>query len=106
MGRTWTWVAAASTVLLAAGSVAAGVSMQSKYDNLNASCGSASATQPGCSESDISSVIARKNLANVLWGVTGAAAVTTGILFYFEGRPVSVSPVAGELTGAVARVAF
>jgi len=106
MGRTWTWVAAASTVLLAAGSVAAGASMQSKYDSLNASCGRASATQPGCSESDVSSVTARRNLANALWGLTGAAAVTTGLLFYVEGRSVSVSPVAGELTGALARVAF
>jgi hypothetical protein len=32
--------------------------------------------------------------------------VTTGVLFYFEGRPISVMPVAGEMTGALARVGF
>ncbi len=103
LGRKWTWVAAGSSVVLAAGAIAAGVSMQSRYDSLKASCG---ATQLGCSDSDISSVTARRNLANVLWGVTGAAVVTAGVLFYVEGRPVSVSPVAGEMTGALARVAF
>ena len=105
MGRTWTWVAAASTVLLAAGSVAAGVSMQSKYDNLNASCGSASATQPGCSESDISSVIARKNLANVLWGVTGAAAVLGSAWTWLLPNFAAVLP-SPTVHDALARVAF
>ena len=106
LGRKWTWVAAGSTALLTAGAIAAGLSMQSKYDSLNASCGSASLKQLACSESDISSVAARKNLANVFWGLAGAAAVTTGVLFYFEGRPVSAVPVAGEMTGALARVGF
>jgi hypothetical protein len=106
LGRRWTWVAAGSTVLLAAGAITAGLSMQSKYDSLNASCGSTSATRPGCTDGDIASVSTRRNLANVFWGLAGAAAVTTGVLFYFEGRPISAMPVAGEMTGALARVGF
>ena len=104
LGRKWTWVAAGSTVLLAAGAIATGLSMQSKYDSLKASCGSH--TPPSCSESDIASVSTRRNLANVFWGLTGAAALTTGVLFYFEGRPVSAYLVAGEITGVRARVGF
>jgi len=104
LGRKWAWVAAGSTVLLAAGAIASGLSMQSKYDSLKASCGSQ--TPPSCSESDIASVSTRRNLANVFWGLTGAAALTTGVLFYFEGRSVSASVVAGETASVRARVSF
>ena len=41
----------------------------------------------------------RQTIANVFWGLTAAAAVTTGVVFYFEGRPVTVAPVAGGVTG-------
>jgi hypothetical protein len=106
LDRKWTWVAAGSTVLLAAGAITAGLSMQSKFDSLNVSCGRTSATRPGCTEGDIASVRTRRNLANAFWGLAGAAAVTTGALFYFEGRPISAIPVAGEMTGALAWVGF
>ena len=102
--RKWTWVAAGSTVALGIGAIVAGLAMQSKYDSLNSSCGSASASGSGCT--DISAVTVRKDIANVLWGLTGAAAITTGVLFYVEGRPVTVVPLAGPLTGAVARATF
>jgi hypothetical protein len=42
----------------------------------------------------------------VFWGLTAAAAVTTGVLFYFEGRPVTVAPVAGGTTGLVVAVRY
>jgi hypothetical protein len=32
--------------------------------------------------------------------------VTTGVLFYFESRPVTVAPVAGGMTGFVAAVRY
>jgi hypothetical protein len=38
--------------------------------------------------------------------LAGAAAVTTGVLFYFEGRPVTVAPVVGGATGFVAAVRY
>jgi hypothetical protein len=106
LGRKWTWVAAGSTVLLAVGAITAGLLMDSKFDSLRSSCGAGNPARPGCSQSDIDSVSSRRTTANVFWGLTAAAAVTTGVLFYFEGRPVTVAPVAGGTTGAVARVGF
>ena len=106
MGRKWTWVAAGSTVLLAVGAITAGTLMDSKFDSLRSSCGAGNPARPGCSQSDIDSVSSRQTTANVFWGLAAAAAVTTGVLFYFEGQPVTVAPVAGGTTGAVVRVGF
>ena len=106
LGRKWTWIAAGSTVVLAAGAITAGVLMQDKFDSLRSSCGAGNSPRPGCSQSDIDSVGSRQTIANVFWGLTAAAAVTTGVLFYFEGRPVSVAPVAGGMTGFVAAVRY
>ncbi|HJX53910.1 MAG TPA: tetratricopeptide repeat protein [Polyangia bacterium] len=106
LGRKWTWVAAGSTVLLAAGAITAGVLMQDKFDSLRSSCGAGNLARPGCPQSDIDSVSSRQTMANVFWGLTAAAAATTGVLFYFEGRPVTVTPVAGGVTGALAKVGF
>lgn len=107
LGREWTWVAAGGTVVFATGAIIAGTMMQSKFDDLRSTCGKgAGASWTGCSASDIDSLDARKNAANVLWGLTAAAAVTTGVLFYFEGREVAVAPMAGETTGLVARVGY
>jgi hypothetical protein len=101
LGRTWTWVAVGSAVLLGVGAGTAGLAMQSKYDSLNKSCGSASPNQLGCGESDIGAVSTRRNAANVMWALAGASAVTAGILFFVEGHPVTVAPVAGQTVGLV-----
>jgi PEGA domain len=106
LGRKWTWVAAGSTVLLAAGAITAGVLMQDKFDSLRSSCGAGNSLRPGCPQSDIDSVSTRQTIANVSWGLTAAAAVTTGVLFYFEGRPVTVAPVAGGTTGFVVNARY
>lgn len=106
MGRTWTWVAAGSAVLFGAGAVTAGWAMQSKYDSLNKTCGSASLSQLGCSESDISAVATRRNVANVMWVLAGASAATAGILFFVEGHPVTVMPMAGETVGLAGGLRF
>ena len=106
LGRKWTWIAAGSTMLLAAGAITAGVLMQDKFDNLRTSCGAGNPARPGCSQSDIDSVSSRQTVANVFWGLAAAAAVTTGVLFYFEGRPASVAPVTGGMTGFVAAVRY
>ncbi len=106
LGRKWTWVAAGSTVVFATTAAIAGLMMQSKFDSLRSSCGRASPTHPGCSPSDIDSVTSRKNIANVFWGLTAAAAVTAGALFYFEGQRVTVAPIAGEVTGLLGRVSY
>jgi hypothetical protein len=106
LGRKWTWVSGGSTVLLALGAITAGLSMQSKFNSLNSSCGRASPTQPQCSQSDVDSVNFRQTVANVFWGLAAAGTVTTGVLFYFEGQPVIVAPIAGATTGAMASVGF
>jgi hypothetical protein len=99
-------VAAGSTVVLAVGAVTAGLLAQSKFDSLRSSCGAGNPARPGCPQSDIDSVTSRQTMANVFWGLAGAAAVTTGVLFYFEGRPVTVAPVAGSSTGFIAAMKF
>ena len=106
LGRKWTWVAAGSTVVLGVGAIIAGTMMQSKFEDLRNSCGRLSTNRTGCSQSDIDSVTLRKNTANVFWGLTAAAAVTTGALFYFEGRPVTVAPMVGAVTGLLAEVSY
>jgi hypothetical protein len=106
LGRKWTWVAAGSAVLFAGGGTVAGLAMQSKFDELKSKCGSANPDAPACTSSDISSLDARRNTANVMWGLTAAAVVTTGVLFFLEGRPVAVAPMAGEVTGFVASARY
>jgi hypothetical protein len=106
-GRKWTWVAAGSAVVLAGGAAIAGLAMRSKFDELDKKCGSsAGADYSGCSDSDISAVDLRKNTANVLWGLSAAAVVTAGVLFFVEGRPVAVTPIAGNMTGVVASTRY
>jgi tetratricopeptide (TPR) repeat protein len=105
LGRKWTWVAAGSTVVLAGAAVGVGLYVNSRFDELDRSCG-ASGTGQGCNPRDIDSLRTRKHIANALWGLAGAAAVTTGILFFVEGRRVAVAPVAGETTGMVAWMEF
>jgi len=106
LGRKWTWVAAGSTVLLAAGAITAGLAMKSKFDSLRSSCGAGNPARPGCTQSQIDSVSSRETMANVFWGLAAAAAVTTGVLFYFEGQPVTVAPAAGGATGFIAAVRY
>jgi len=106
LGRKWTWVAAGSTALLAVGAITAGTLMDSKFDSLRSSCGAGNPARPGCTQSQIDSVSSRETMANVFWGLAAAAAVTTGVLFYFEGQPVTVAPMAGGATGFSAHVRY
>lgn len=107
LGRKWTWVAAGSTVVFGTGAIIAGTMMQSKFDELRNTCGKgAGANWTGCTSDQISSLDTRKNVANVLWGLSAAAAVTTGVLFFVEGHDVIVFPFAGETTGLLANVRY
>jgi hypothetical protein len=110
LGRKWTWVAASSAVIFAGGATAFGLSMQSKYDSLDRSCGKGSASPDGaylgCSPSAVDAATFRKNMANTFWGLTGAAAICAGVLFVVEGRAVEVAPMTGEATGLVARTTY
>ncbi len=79
--------------------------MQSKYNDLRTSCGKgAGANWTGCSSDEISSLNTRKHIANAFWGLSAAAAVTTGVLFFVEGHDVILTPMAGDTTGVLANV--
>jgi hypothetical protein len=108
LGRKWTWVAAGSTVAFVAVAAIAGSMMQASYDDLRKNkCGTdAGVHWTGCSADDISSLDTKKNIANVFWGLSAAAAVTTGVLFFVEGRSVTVSPMAGGSTGLLGTVRY
>ena len=107
LGRQWTWVAAGSAVVFTGVAAVAGWSMQSRFDDLKQTCGKgAGANATGCTSSDFSALDARKLTANVFWGLSAAAAVTAGVLFFVEGRPVAVAPMAGGTTGLFAKTEF
>jgi hypothetical protein len=107
LGRKWTWIAAGSAVLFAAGATTAGLTMDSKYTSLDQSCGrSAGQNYTGCSSSDFAALDQWKNTANVLWGLTAAATVTAGVLFYVEGRSFEVSPISGTTIGLQAKARY
>jgi len=106
MGRRWTWVAGGSAIVLAGTAALVGLTIQSRFDDLNYTCGSQSSNAGGCKESDIQALRTRATTANVLWGLAGTAAVTAGILFFVEGQPITVSPMAGMSTGLLASVRY
>jgi tetratricopeptide (TPR) repeat protein len=104
LDKKWAWIATGSTVLLGAGALVADLSMYSKiHSSKSYPCG---ATQYCYTTDDANSINARMATAEVLGGLAAAAAVTTILLFIFEGQPASVAPVAGGMTGALARVEF
>jgi tetratricopeptide (TPR) repeat protein len=107
LGRKWTWLAAGSAVAFAGGAAAAGFMMRSKFEALDQRCGrSAGTNYSGCSPDDLRTVDTWKNTANVLWGLSAAAAVTSGVLFYVEGRTVAVAPMPGPMVGLQASVRY
>jgi hypothetical protein len=79
--RTWTWVAAGTTGALLLGGVIFGVQAGSAYDEYKTTTDLARYHQLR------DEVGSKSTLANVFFIGAGAAAVATGVLFYFEGRP-------------------
>jgi len=83
LGRTWAWIAAGSTVLLAAGAVVADLSMYSKIDSSESfPCGQGNYCY---NTSDASSINERMVAAEVLAGLAAAAAVTNRPALHFRG---------------------
>ena len=78
--RFYTWIAAGSAAALALSGLVVGLNAQSKYDELNDTC------SPGCSDDAVESVKTRALVADVLFGVAAAAAVTATVLYFLEGR--------------------
>jgi hypothetical protein len=86
--RLWTWVALGATGALAVSAIILGLNAQSKFDDLRDKC-SPNCTGPYASEVD--SVKTRATVTDVLWGTAAVAAITTGILFWYEGRAAKAS---------------
>jgi len=82
------WTAAAATVAFTGGAIAAGLSANGKYNDLENGCGM---TTERCADSQINEVQSRATLANVLWILAGASALATGVTFYIDERESRVS---------------
>jgi len=84
-GRLWTWIAAGTAGALALSALIVGLNAQSKFDDLNNTC------KPACPDSEVDSVRSRAIAADVMWGLAGAAAVTSVVLFFLEGRSAAAA---------------
>lgn len=84
------WVGVAATAGVGAAAVVAGTRANQRYDELAGSC---RLTDAGCSDAEIDSVKSRARTANILWALTAAAGVGTGILFIINVSSAGVSGV-------------
>jgi hypothetical protein len=109
--RVWTWVAGGVTAAALATGIAYGLSYNSDFDDLNRQCPSSACTHPG--------LLAQRDdaktkglIADVMFSVAGAAAITTALLWYYEGRPkiserADITPwVSPRFAGAQVEVRF
>jgi tetratricopeptide (TPR) repeat protein len=84
--RVLRWVGVGVTGALVVGAITTGVLARSKYNDLKGSCGK---TPEGCSSGDMDGVKSRALASNVLWGLAGAAAIGTGVMFYMTPHEAS-----------------
>jgi hypothetical protein len=82
--RIWTWVALGGTVVAAGAAAALGGQARAKARELTGSMHTptASPTPDELYDASVNAQVA----CNVMWGVAGAAAITTGVLFSVEGK--------------------
>ena len=107
--RVWTWVAASvgGTALVAG--VVLGISAHSDFNSLNDKYPGGGIQPTDASTRDDGA--SKQTAANVLFGVAGAAAVTTALLYFYEGKHAdakyAVAPVVGsQFAGAQFQVRF
>jgi tetratricopeptide (TPR) repeat protein len=82
------WVAGAATVAAAGGAIAMGITTNRRFDDLRSTCG---AREVGCTDAEVSEILTRSRIVNVLWAVAGAGALATGIAAYATSREAGVS---------------
>jgi hypothetical protein len=90
MPRWVPWALGGTTVVLGVAAIASGVSASNHYDQLKTSCGQ---TTGGCTDAQIDDVKSRAQRANILWALTGVAAVGTGVTFYVNTHAAGFSGV-------------
>lgn len=79
--KVWSWVALGGTVVAAGIAAAAGAQAKAKARDLTGGLHT-SPTPDELYDASVNAQVA----SNVMWGVAGAAAITTGVLFTVEGR--------------------
>lgn len=82
------WSLAATTVVLVAVAAWAGWAANDRFDELQHSCGQ---TSGGCDASSTSDLKDRARRANILWALTGVAAVGTGVTVYVNTNAAGIS---------------
>ncbi len=79
-GRLFTWIAAGTAGALAVAGFAVNLHTGSGYSDLEESC------KPTCSDDQVDPLRTEATVSYVLFGLAGAAAVTSAVLFFVEGR--------------------
>lgn len=82
------WVGAGLAVTLASTAAVVGLSSNTRFNELESSCGQTSA---GCAGADIDAVRSRTRTANILWVAAGALTVATGVGVYVNTREAGLS---------------
>lgn len=96
--RLWPWVLGASATM-AVGGLALGLYEQKRENDLAGSCGT---TPHGCDERDITRLEHYALAANILFGIGTAGTITSGVLYWREGKTeitVSVAPHGASFMG-------
>jgi hypothetical protein len=97
------WIALGISGAALAGGVVFGIQARSQYNDLEAmGCKIPDVTSP-CDQGDIDSLRTKALIADIFYGVSAAAAVTTLVIYLrsdspAEPAPVKISPVTGGLT--------
>ena len=100
-GRLFTWIAAGAAGALAVAGLAVNLHTGSEFSDLKEAC------KPNCSDDQVDPLRTEATVSYVLFGLAGAAAITSVVLFFVEGRsernevdsasggPFKVSPLMG-----------
>jgi hypothetical protein len=90
--RFWTWIAAGGAGVLAVSAVIMGLAAQSKYDDLDSSCGKTRS----CTDDQVDSVKTRAIATDILMASAIAAGVTATVLYFLEGKGASAGSMDDE----------
>ena len=79
-GRIFTWIALGTAGALAVSGLVVHMHASAKYSELEDQCA------PNCSDTEVDSLRTEATVSSVLFGLAGAAAVTSLVLLFVEGR--------------------
>lgn len=93
LGRTWTWLALGTSIVLASVGTAVWVDANQRFERLALTCGS----NGGCSNRQVEPVSNGVVATNVLLVGSAVSLVTAGFLFALEGQHAEKAPVMAGL---------